>query len=122
MGDLEAEVMECVWERGPMSVKEVHQCLQERREIAYTTVMTVMSRLASKGLLASRPEGRAYIYRATQDRELYCAGVVKDFLGEMLADKDKQVLTHFVESVTEGDKGQLDMLAEIIAEKRREIS
>ena len=43
MGDLEAEVMECVWELGSASVKDVHRCLLERREIAYTTVMTVMS-------------------------------------------------------------------------------
>lgn len=64
MGELEAEIMECVWELGPASVKDVHGCLQERREIAYTTVMTVMSRLANKGLLISRPEGRAYIYEA----------------------------------------------------------
>lgn len=120
MGDLEAEIMECVWELGPSSVKDVHRCLLERREIAYTTVMTVMSRLAVKGLLASRTEGRAYIYEAVADREAYCADVVRSFMSEMLADADKAVLSRFVESVTDHDKGQLDMLAQIIEEKRRE--
>ncbi|OFW59299.1 MAG: hypothetical protein A2133_04895 [Actinobacteria bacterium RBG_16_64_13] len=122
MGDLEAEIMECVWELGPVSVRDVHRCLEERREIAYTTVMTVMSRLASKGLLVSRPQGRAYIYEAAADREAYCAGVVRDFMSEMLADADKAVLSQFVESVTEHDRTQLDMLAQIIEEKRRETS
>lgn len=120
MGDLEAEIMECVWELGPASVKDVHRCLRERREIAYTTVMTVMSRLAVKGLLVSRTEGRAYIYEAVADREAYCAGVVRSFMSDMLADADKAVLSCFVESVTDHDKSQLDMLAEIIEEKRRE--
>jgi predicted transcriptional regulator len=122
MGDLEAEIMECVWELGSASVKEVHRCLQERREIAYTTVMTVMSRLATKGLLTSRPEGRAYIYEAVADRETYCADAVRSFMSEMLADADKAVLSQFVDSVTEHDKSQLDMLAQIIEEKRLERS
>ena len=69
MGDLEAEILECVWELGSASVKDVHECLLERREIAYTTVMTVMSRLAAKGLLISQPVGRAYVYEAAAGRE-----------------------------------------------------
>lgn len=120
LGELEAEIMECMWELGPASVKDVHRCLQDRREIAYTTVMTVMSRLAGKGLLSSRPEGRAYIYEAVADRETYCADVVRSFMSGMLVDADKAVLSQFIDSVTEHDRSQLDMLAEIIEEKRRE--
>lgn len=122
MGDLEAEILECMWDLGSASVKDVHECLLERREIAYTTVMTVMSRLAAKGLLVSRPEGRAYVYEATAKREDFCAGVVRDFMSGVLADADRAVLTQFVESVTESDVEQLDLLAEIIEEKRREKS
>src|SRR5680860_1755722 len=50
LGDLEAEIMECMWDLGSASVRRVHECLQEDRNIAYTTVMTVMTRLAEKGL------------------------------------------------------------------------
>ncbi|MCL5735187.1 MAG: BlaI/MecI/CopY family transcriptional regulator [Actinobacteria bacterium] len=122
MGDLEAEIMECVWELGTVSVKDVHQCLLERREIAYTTVMTVMGRLAAKGLLMSRPVGRAYLYEAAAKREDFCAGVVRDFMSGVLANADKAVLAQFVDSVTEHDVEQLDLLAQIIEEKRRERS
>lgn len=122
MGDLEAEVLECVWELGSASVKDVHKCLLERREIAYTTVMTVMGRLTAKGFLVSRPVGRAYVYEAAAGREEFCAGVVKDFMGEMLAGADRAALAHFVDSVTERDVEQLDLLAQIIEEKRREVS
>jgi predicted transcriptional regulator len=122
MGDLEAEIMECVWDLGSASVKDVHECLLERREIAYTTVMTVMSRLAAKGLLVSRPVGRAYVYEAAAGREDFCAGVVRDFMSGVLADADRAVLAQFVESVTERDLEQLDLLAQIIEEKRRERS
>ena len=120
MGGLEEEIMECVWERGPVSVREVYRCLLEKRDIAYTTVMTVMSRLVEKGLLCRHPEGRAFIYSALTTRDEYCAGVVKDFMDEMLIGTSKPVLAHFVESLAADDAAQLDMLAEIIEEKRRE--
>jgi predicted transcriptional regulator len=119
MGELEEEIMECVWELGPASVKDVHRCLLAKRDIAYTTVMTVMSRLSEKGLLARRPEGRAFIYSAAAPRDEYCAGVVRDFMDGMLAGASKPVLSHFVETLTADDAAQLDMLAEIIEEKRR---
>ena len=122
MGDLEAEVLECVWDLGSASVKDVHLCLLERREIAYTTVMTVMSRLAVKGLLVSRQVGRAYVYEAAAGREQFCAGVVKGFMSDMLAGADRAVLARFVDSVTDRDIEQLDLLAQIIEEKRREGS
>jgi predicted transcriptional regulator len=120
MGDLEAEILECVWELGSASVRDVHRCLLERREIAYTTVMTVMSRLAAKGMLVSRPVGRAYLYEAAAGREEFCAAVVRDFMSGVLVDADKAVLTRFVDSVTDRGIEQLDLLAEIIEEKRRE--
>jgi predicted transcriptional regulator len=122
MGDLEAEIMECVWDLGSASVKDVHECLLERREIAYTTVMTVMSRLAAKGLLVSRTVGRAYVYEPAAGREEFCAGVARDFMSGVLADADRAVLAQFVESVTDHDIKQLDVLAQIIEEKRRERS
>lgn len=122
MGELEAEVLECVWDLGSASVKDVHECLLERREIAYTTVMTVLARLTAKGLLVARAVGRAYVYEATAGREEFCAGVVREFMSGVLADADRAVLTQFVESVTERDMQQLDLLARIIEEKRRDTS
>jgi predicted transcriptional regulator len=119
LGELEEEVMNCVWDLGPVSVREVHRCLLAKRDIAYTTVMTVMSRLAEKGLLSRRPEGRAFIYSASLPRDEYCAVIVRDFMDGMLAGASKPVLTHFVDSLAADDAGQLDVLAEIIEEKRR---
>ncbi|MDP2210900.1 MAG: BlaI/MecI/CopY family transcriptional regulator, partial [Candidatus Aquicultor sp.] len=51
LGDLEADIMELVWEKDLASVREIHGILERDREIAYTTVMTVMSRLAEKNIL-----------------------------------------------------------------------
>jgi predicted transcriptional regulator len=59
LGDLEADVMEAMWARGRATVHDVHERLAAAdRELAYTTVMTVMSRLADKGLLESGRRAR----------------------------------------------------------------
>jgi len=59
LGPLEGEVHRLSREEGATGVAEVHRSLLASREIAYTTVMTVMTRLAAKGVLERRKEGRA---------------------------------------------------------------
>jgi BlaI family penicillinase repressor len=120
LGDLEAEIMECMWGLGSASVRDVHECLATRRDIAYTTVMTVMSRLVEKGLLARRQEGRAYIYAPTKSRDDFCTGVVRNVMTGLFGSLDRPVLAHFVENLGEGDVAELDVLAEIIERKRQE--
>jgi predicted transcriptional regulator len=83
-GPLEAEVMQAVWKAdGPVSVREVLARLNRRRSplLAYTTVMTVMSRLASKGVLTREVDGRGYRYAAALPDEAAIAvrEVVRDF-------------------------------------------
>jgi predicted transcriptional regulator len=66
-GPLEGEVMDAVWRASrPVAVREVIDELNESRSepLAYTTVMTVMSRLAGKEVLSRRRAGRGYVYEA----------------------------------------------------------
>lgn len=69
LGPLEAEVMRVVWDLGEVQVEDVQRHLARERPIAYTTIMTVMSRLTEKGFLKRRKEGRAYVYTARIARE-----------------------------------------------------
>ena len=94
LGPLEAEVMKILWSaEGPMTVRAVLERANRRRSepLAYTTVMTVMSRLADKGVLARRREGRGYAYEPTASDAAAIAvrQVVRDF-GET-------AVAHFVE-------------------------
>jgi predicted transcriptional regulator len=80
-GPLESEVMGAVWRAArPVAVREVVDDLNESRSepLAYTTVMTVMSRLAEKDALTRRKVGRGYLYEANAPD---AAGIaVKDVL------------------------------------------
>src|SRR5438552_3189853 len=83
LGDLEAEIMELVWEHPPdqgITVREVFETLYERRRIAYTTVMTTMARLGKKNLLRSERVEQAYVYYPNFSRDEF----VSRFVGRIL--------------------------------------
>ncbi|MFF4550705.1 BlaI/MecI/CopY family transcriptional regulator [Streptomyces sp. NPDC001435] len=83
LGTLEGEVMRACWEAGtPVTVREVLDRINADRKqpLAYTTVMTVMSRLAEKGMLDRTPQGRGYAYTAAVPDEAAIA--VREVLRE----------------------------------------
>src|SRR5215212_11643846 len=85
LGDLEADVMEAIWACGRATVHDVHERLAAAdREVAYTTVMTVMSRLADKGLLKKRKEGAAYMYIPAASKEEFTRRTVGMVVSELL--------------------------------------
>lgn len=127
LGDLEADIMECVWradERLPgkeVSVRDVMEDLAGRRSAAYATVKTVMNRLVEKGQLARRKVDRAFTYRSPLSREEFWRQVCGSVLQGLLSGpQGGLVLSHLVESVSAEDAGNLDRLAALIEAKRRE--
>jgi predicted transcriptional regulator len=90
-GSLESQIMPILWRDGQTTVKQVHQELIDWRDIAYTTVMTTMERLAEKGVLNRRREGPAYIYALALSREEYAAQAVRLIIDEVL-DQDARGL------------------------------
>lgn len=67
LGDLEQHVMAVLWRaQRALSVREVHELLHYTRPVAYTTVMTVLDRLAKKDVVERRLDGRAWLYRSTK--------------------------------------------------------
>lgn len=83
LGDLEAEIMELVWDRPPdqpTTVRDVFEALYARRRLAYTTVMSTMARLARKNLLRVEKADQAYVYYPTSSQEEF----ISRFVGRML--------------------------------------
>jgi predicted transcriptional regulator len=66
---LELECLKALWEIGEANVRAVQQQMEPRKRLAYTTVMTLLERLAKKGGVARRKVGRAFFYTATVERE-----------------------------------------------------
>jgi BlaI family transcriptional regulator, penicillinase repressor len=95
LGDLEREVMTRLWAAGePLTVRQTHELLSRDRDLAYTTVMTVLDRLAKKGVVLQQKADRAYRYSPAQTREEMTAAVMLDALTAS-GDQDA-ALAHFV--------------------------
>ncbi len=98
LGDLERAVMDVLWDRGtPATVREVADALADR-ELAYTTVMTVLDRLAGKDMVQRTRTGRAWSYRPAASREAYIARLMLDAL-ELTGSRDA-ALVRFARSVS----------------------
>lgn len=98
LGELERAVMDVLWDHGrPAAVREVVVALAER-DPAYTTVMTVLDRLAKKGFVDRERDGRAWRYTAAATREAYVSRLMLDALA-MTGDRDA-ALAHFAHSVS----------------------
>jgi predicted transcriptional regulator len=66
LGETEMEVLHHVWDLGEATVADVRERILEDRDVAYTTVMTVLKKLAEKGYLTYHKEGRSYVYTPAQ--------------------------------------------------------
>ncbi len=93
MGELEQAVMDILWNRPePLSVRDVHELLARDRDLAYTTVMTVLDRLAKKKLVVRNLDGRAWLYRPAKSRAAQIAAEMLDLLGRLNPDERREVL------------------------------
>lgn len=92
---------------GWMTVREVHESLAADRDIAYTTVMTVMDRLSKKGLVSQHKEGRAYLYRAASSRGEMTADLMREALDEFAVDDRTTALVRFVGESTPEERAAL---------------
>ncbi len=100
-GELEAVVMDRIWDRDPTTsttVRDVFDQLVTERNIAYTTVMSTMDNLHTKGWLTRERDGKAYQYWATLSREEHSAQLMREALEG--GGQPDLVLNHFVEQIS----------------------
>lgn len=119
LGELEAAIMEVLWaDEAAITVRDVHDRLPGKR--AYTTVMTVMSNLADKGLLVVDKEGVAHRYRPASSREAYTREHVGQIIDGLLSDFGDPAIAHFAESLNQAQLERFQQLAEEVARRRKE--
>ena len=109
LGELEREVMDHLWSAGePQTVRQVHEALAARRDLAYTTIMTVLQRLAKKKLVVQHRDDRAHRYAPTHGRDELIAGLMVDALDQVEdSDGREAALVYFVERVSADEAATL---------------
>ncbi|MET7605448.1 BlaI/MecI/CopY family transcriptional regulator [Streptomyces avermitilis] len=119
-GELESDVLAALWAaKGPLTARDVRERLPG--DLAYTTVLTILSRLYDKGMLARHREGRGYAYEPVRDEASHTAQRMHSLLK---GGSDRQaVLARFVSELSEQDEHLLHQLLsghdDILPDSRR---
>ncbi|MYW93886.1 BlaI/MecI/CopY family transcriptional regulator [Amycolatopsis rubida] len=104
LGELESAAMDVLWRAGdPRTVREVLEALN--RDLAYTTVLTVLDHLHSKGWVEREKRSRAYCYTPVSSREEAAARAMRNLLAD--AGDPEGVLLHFARSASEPEREAL---------------
>jgi len=90
--------MKLVWLRESATVRDIYEALLDKRKIAYTTVMTMMKILETKGYLKKRRQDRAFIYRPAHPKSQVIGGMLREFIDRVFNGSAEPLLVHLVQS------------------------
>jgi predicted transcriptional regulator len=96
----ELAVMKVIWKKGSATVRDVYETLRASRPLAYTTVMTTMNILETKGFLDKAREDRAFRYTPLRSRQQVMGAMVKDFVNRVFDGAAQPLLLHLAASET----------------------
>ena len=88
--------MKLVWQRDSATVRDIYEALLQRRKIAYTTVMTMMKILESKGYLKKRRQERAFVYWPADKKEKVIGKMIREFMERVFNGSAEPLLVHLV--------------------------
>jgi predicted transcriptional regulator len=121
LGPLEAEILNLIWELGSATVKDIHDRIlaDPNRELAYTSVTTVLRRLTEKGWLVCEKKGRAFYWRPLLTKQQ--AQVIKahEQLQQFLAVGNPDVVAAFADSLDEAATQKIQAIAQRIQAARK---
>lgn len=122
LGPLETEILKIIWELGCVTVKEVHERIlaDPDRELAYTSVTTVLNRLTNKGWLTTYKKGRVFCWEPLVSREEAQAIKSYEQLHQFLAISNPDVVASFADSLDAASIEQIDAIASRLEKIRRQ--
>lgn len=115
----ELEILQILWDRGtPATVRDVLETLNEKKQRAYTSVMSLLNVMTDKGFLERTPQGRAFLYVPAQPREETLAGMVGDLLDRAFAGSANALVTHLLAEAQPSER-ELDEIRKLIESFRK---
>jgi len=119
-GELQAQVMAALWRLGSGTVDQVRDELPSRYRGAYTTVQTVLNRLAERGLLDRARNGRSFVYEPRLTEAEYLSGSITRTLAGATADARQAALAQVLGALRDEELSELQKLARRAAKQRQE--
>ena len=116
----ELQILHVLWERGPSTVREVHQALNDKRPIGYTSVLKLMQIMTAKGTLRRNEEQRAHVYEAVQPAEKTKRQLALDVLQRVFDGSASQLMMHAL-SDRKASKEEVDELRRLLNDYERKL-
>ena len=116
--DLESEVMQAFWDKGPCPVERVYEIVSRKRDLKETSVRTILRRLEQKGYLRHEEQGRAYIYRAAEPARSLAARAVRQIIDSFCKGSVEELVSGMVDAKVLS-KSELETLEEFVRDRRK---
>ncbi len=114
LGELQLAIMRVLWARGETAVTEVHEALEER-DLAPTTIATMLRKMEDKGVVTHRTEGRRYLYRPTVTEAAVRRTMVGELTDRLFRGEVTALVSHLL-AENDFDPDELTRLRSLIAE------
>lgn len=118
-GELQTQIMGVLWRTGQGTVEQVRSGLPPRYQGAYTTVQTVLNRLAERGLLARDKQGKGFVYRPLISESDYVTASIERTLAGASAQARQTALAQLLGGVESGELSELRRLAREVDGQRK---
>ena len=116
----ELEILHVLWERGPSTVREVHQILTEKRPIGYTSVLKLMQIMTAKGTVQRNEEQRAHVYEAVQPAEKTKRQLALDVLQRVFDGSASDMMMHTLAG-RKASKQEIEEMRRLLSEYERKL-
>lgn len=98
-GETETEIMELLWTMERVTVRDIYEVINQRRGIAYTTILTIMNRLKKKKLLRAESTGKTYFYTPVLSREQLIAQMTHKVIDSLIDEFPEPVSDYLLEQI-----------------------
>jgi predicted transcriptional regulator len=109
----ELAIMKVVWKLESVTVRDVYEHLRTTRDLAYTTVLTMMKILEQKGYVKKTRADKAFVYRPAKPRAQVLGGMVREFVDRVFDGASRPMLLHLVKEAKLSDKERKALLRAI---------
>lgn len=116
--DSELEILHVLWERGPCTVREVHEVLSKSKPIGYTTVLKLMQIMAEKGTVRRNEDQRAHVYQASAPRQETQRRIVGEMLDRVFGGSASQLVMQAL-ATKKASAGELAQIRRMLDEFER---
>ncbi|MGB7848964.1 MAG: BlaI/MecI/CopY family transcriptional regulator [Candidatus Acidiferrum sp.] len=116
----ELEILHVLWERGPSTVREVHQALNEKRPMGYTSVLKLMQIMTAKGTVRRDEQQRAHVYEAVQPAEKTKRQLALDVLQRVFDGSASELMMHALAG-RKASQEEIDEMRRLLNEHERKI-